>query len=172
MRSWTRRQHSGPDFDKCGVRLGFAERRRISARHPRLGAEFAELGMQCGTPRRVKMSEDLVKEEDRSSPGHLAHQSRMRQHEPDQKRFLLAGRSVRGRDALCRIGDVEVAQMRAIERASRSRIAAASVAQCGAVALLEFARGKLLDEFLLRGLDGDFGRLRRCRCHRKQRDGR
>ncbi len=59
--------------------------------------------MQRGAPRRIEMRDDFVEQQDRREAGHLGDQSRVREHEPDQQRFLFAGRGVGGGDALVRI---------------------------------------------------------------------
>jgi len=65
----------------------------------------------------------------------------MCQDEPDQQRFLFAGRGIRRSDPFGGIDDFEIGQMRAVERASGGGVAGPVVAQHCPIALLDLARG-------------------------------
>ena len=104
------------------------------------------------------MRDDLVEQQNRREAGHLGNQTGVSEHEPDQQRLLFAGRGVGGGDALVRIDDLEIGQMRAVERAPRGRIAGAIVAQHRAVALLDFGGGMVGDELLHPAVERDLPR--------------
>ncbi len=65
----------------------------------------------------------------------------MREHQTDQDRFLLPSRCIGRRNAFRPIGDVEIGQMRAVERAACGGVAWPAIAQHVAIALLDFGCG-------------------------------
>ena len=69
------------------------------------------------------MGDDLVEQQERCNARHLREQPGVRQHQPDEQRFLLAGRGIGGRDALGLIDNGEIAQVRTVERAAGGRVA-------------------------------------------------
>ena len=68
-----------------------AESRRIGAGHPDLGAERCERIIERGAPSGIEMRHHLIEQEERRKASHLFDQPRMREDQPDQQRFLLAG---------------------------------------------------------------------------------
>ena len=89
-------QAAGAHFDHGrGVR-DLDKQRRIGAGHPDLRAELVKFGVQCRAPVGIEMRHHLVEQQHGRRAGHLGDQSRMRQDEPDEQRFLFAGRSVGG----------------------------------------------------------------------------
>ena len=94
---------AGTDFDHRRVAVDLGKQRRIGAGHPHLGAELREFRVQRRAPRRIEMRDHLVEQQHRREAGHLGDQTRMREHEADQQRLLLAGRGFGGGDAFLRI---------------------------------------------------------------------
>src|SRR5215831_18955112 len=94
------------------------------------------------------MGENLVEQQDRRRSSHLAQQSSMRKHQPYQKRFLLAGRRIRGGNALYGMDHFHIAQMWPVERAPSGGVAVPIVAQHHAVALFDLTRRIGGDELL------------------------
>lgn len=100
-----------------------AERRRIGPGHPDLGTEAAQCVVERGAPCRIEMGDDLIEQQHRRKPGHVLDQAGMGEHETDQQRLLLAGRSIRCCDLLAGVAYLEIRQMRSIERAPGSGVA-------------------------------------------------
>ena len=69
------------------------------------------------------MRDDFVEQEDRRKSGHVFDQRGMRENEPDQQGFLLAGRTIRRRQAFAGVRDHEIGQMWAVERAACGGVA-------------------------------------------------
>ena len=78
---------------------------------------------------RVEMRRDFVEERQRRDARHVRDEARMREHEPDQQRLLLAGRGAARRRVLRPVPDGEIADMRADQRPPGGRVAGAIVAQ-------------------------------------------
>ena len=112
------------------------ERRGVGAGHPSLHAELLQLAIERGAARRVEMRDDLIQQQHRCKARHFRQQPRMRQHQADEQRLLLAGRGFGGGDALACMDDGEIGEVRAVERASGGGVARAIVAQGRTVAIL------------------------------------
>ena len=69
-----------------------AKAARIGAGQEHLAAESLQRVEQGGAPARIEMRGDLVEERERRDAGHVGDQPRVREHEADQQRLLLAGR--------------------------------------------------------------------------------
>ena len=79
------------------------------------------------------MRDDFIEQQQRRKPRHLGDQSRMREHEADQQRLLLAGRGLRRRDALRAVEHLEVGEVRCRRWCGRPRRRArgSRAARCG-----------------------------------------
>src|SRR4051812_13851961 len=82
---------SGHDFVYLRARSDFGECGRIRAGHPDLRAKTRERVVKRVAPVRVEMRDDFIQQKHWRKAGHLTDQPGMREHEPDQQRFLLAG---------------------------------------------------------------------------------
>ena len=113
----------------CARAATSRERRRIGAGHPHLRVERRERIVERGAASRIEMRDDFVEQQQRRKPRHLGDQSRMREHEADQQRLLLAGRGLRRRDALRAVQHLEIGEMRPVGGAAGGGIARAVLAQ-------------------------------------------
>ena len=148
-------EHLSPRFDApradrqyLRARCDLGKGRGVGAAQKNLRAEVFERLEQRDPPRRIEMGDDLVEQQHRRKPGHVRNQARMRQHQIDQQRLLLAGRGLARRDPLGAVNHVEVGEMRAVERAAGGGIAAATLLEGGAVAILDLAGRVRLERVL------------------------
>src|SRR5262249_61939980 len=94
------------------------------------------------------MRGDLVEEQNRRNPGQGGDEARVREHQSDEQRLLLAGRGFTGGDSFWPMRDQQVGKMWALEGASRCCVTRARLAQRRAIAVLEFGCGARVDRIL------------------------
>ncbi len=113
------------DLEHLGPSLEPRKGGRVGAGEERLAAEARERVEERRPAPGVEMRGDFVEERNRRDAGHFGDEPRMRQHQPDEERLLLAGRGARGRRVLRSVADGEIAEMRANERAPGGGVAGA-----------------------------------------------
>ena len=94
------------------------------------------------------MRDDFVEQQQRHDAGHFGNQRGMGQHQPDQKRLLLAGGGVARRHVFGRVDHLQIGEMGTIQRAAGRGVAGAAGAQDLAIAILDSGRG-LVDQRIL-----------------------
>ena len=86
-----KRDAAGAHLERLRARGDSRKRCRIGAGHPDLRIECGERIVERGAAAGVEMRDDLVQQQQRRVLRHLGDQPRMREHQPDQQRLLLAG---------------------------------------------------------------------------------
>src|SRR5262245_2753381 len=76
-----------------------AESSWISARHPNLRVERSQCIKKGRAAAGIKMSNDFIEQKNRCIARHISNEPRVSEYKPNQKRFLLAGRCMGGRNS-------------------------------------------------------------------------
>ena len=98
------------------------EKHGVGTGRPAVGAQGIRGAKERGAAFRIEMRRRFVGQQDRGDTGHAIHEPRVGQHQADQQRLLLAGRTQFRRHGLLAVGHAEIDAVRTRYRATGTAV--------------------------------------------------